>query len=273
MVVADEHAAKRQKGLVDVGTTFVTHTQAAKAVEPGKSAFNHPAVATQALAAVLPAPGDARGDAACSQGGPAAGKIIAFVGVQLPGPTAGSPSVPGDGWDGVDGFFKHPGVMHVGRREHGGQRQPATLYHKVALRARAAAIDRIRAGFLAPFCAGMEHESKAARLQSSRSASARRCRSTQCKTSHTPASCQSRSRRQQVMPEPQPISGGSNSHGVPVRSTKMMPVSTARSGKRGRPPRGRNGAGGSTSSTSAHSSSLTNGLAIDSQPYQKTRFC
>ena len=36
----------------------------------------------------------------------------------------------------------------------------ATLYHKVALRARAAAIDRICAGFFfAPFCAGIEHES------------------------------------------------------------------------------------------------------------------
>lgn len=120
----------------------------------------------------------------------------------------------------------------------GGYSVPSTAKPLRAI-ARAAAIGRIRAGFFAPFCAGIEHESRTARLQSSFSASANRWSSTQCKTSHTPCACQSRSRRQHVMPEPHPISGGSNSQGVPVRSTKMMPVSTARSGRRGRPPRAR----------------------------------
>ena len=37
-----------------------------------------------------------------------------------------------------------------------------------------------------------------------------------CRRSQTPASCQSRSRRQQVMPVPQPISWGSISQGMPT---------------------------------------------------------
>ena len=37
-------------------------------------------------------------------------------------------------------------------------------------------------------------------------------------------------RRQQVVPDPQPISRGSRFHGIPLRSTNRMPVSTARSG-------------------------------------------
>ena len=80
--------------------------------------------------------------------------------------------------------------------------------------------------------------------------------------SQTPAWCQSRRRRQQVIPEPQPICGGSISQGIPVMSTKRMPVSTARSGIGGRPPFGRGLCGGSNGSIAAHSSSETICLAI-----------
>jgi hypothetical protein len=38
-----------------------------------------------------------------------------------------------------------------------------------------------------------------------------------------------------VLPDPHPISFGSICHGIPLRSTKRMPVSAARSGTRGRP--------------------------------------
>jgi len=57
-----------------------------------------------------------------------------------------------------------------------------------------------------------------------------------------PASCQSRSLRQHVMPEPQPSSCGSISHGIPLRRTNRIPVRQARSGKRGLPPLGLRGA-------------------------------
>src|SRR5215217_1227322 len=45
----------------------------------------------------------------------------------------------------------------------------------------------------------------------------------------TPRRCQCRSRRQQVTPDPQPISGGSMFHGMPLWRTKTIPVSAARS--------------------------------------------
>jgi hypothetical protein len=77
-----------------------------------------------------------------------------------------------------------------------------------------------------------------------------------------PAACQSRSRRQQVMPDPQPISTGSRSHGVPVISTKGMPVNAARSGRHGRPPRGFGLSCGSSGPNAAQSSSETRGFAI-----------
>jgi hypothetical protein len=53
-----------------------------------------------------------------------------------------------------------------------------------------------------------------------------------------PASCQSRNRRQQVMPEPHPSSCGSIPQGMPLRNTNTMPARHVRSAKRGLPPVG-----------------------------------
>jgi hypothetical protein len=141
-----------------------------------------------------------------------------------------------------------------------GQRDSLPVGQHMALRARFAAIRRIRAGPRPPFFAGMAAESMQARDQSIWSASPSRSNKTRCRRRHTPAACQSRRRRQQVIPLPQPSSWGSHSQGIPVRSTNTIPVNTARSGRRGRPPRGRRRAGGSRGATTAHSSSDTIGF-------------
>jgi hypothetical protein len=103
-----------------------------------------------------------------------------------------------------------------------------------------------------------------------------RSNSTWCSRDHRPACCQSRNRRQQLIPLPQPISAGKYSHGRPVRSTKMIPVKACRSGIGGRPPFGRGGRGGSSGATTAHNSSVTSSFAM-SAVYQLhrslTRFC
>jgi hypothetical protein len=101
--------------------------------------------------------------------------------------------------------------------------------------------------------------------------------------SHTPASCQSFNRRQQVMPQPQPNSCGKYSQGQPVRAMNSMPVSAARSGTRGRPPLGLGLCGGSKGSMIDHNSSVSNGLAISGSsmnariltkpPTHTNRFC
>jgi hypothetical protein len=139
--------------------------------------------------------------------------------------------------------------------------------HNVALRARFAAIRRIRAGLVAPLFAGTLAESSAARSQSMPLRSPNSSRIAWCSARQTSACCQSRKRRQHVTPLPQPISRGSISHGMPLRSTKRMPASAARFGTRGRPPFGFGGSGGSNGSTIAHSSSVTKRSAMP-QPMQ-----
>jgi hypothetical protein len=67
-----------------------------------------------------------------------------------------------------------------------------------------------------------------------------------------PPVCQSRRRRQHVIPDPHPSSCGSICQGMPLRRTKTMPVRHARSETRGRPPLGRRGRIGKSGSTRSH---------------------
>jgi len=80
-----------------------------------------------------------------------------------------------------------------------------------------------------------------------------------CRRGQTPASVQSRSRRQAVTPEQPTVSAGTSRHATPVRSTYMTPASATRSGTRSRPGwrRRRSGVGGSSGATRSHRSSGT----------------
>jgi hypothetical protein len=182
--------------------------------------------------------------------------------VQLGGPAAGPAGALANGRDGVDRGFQHPAVVDVGGRQGHGQRDAVGVDDDMALGARLAPVGRVRPGLKAPLFAGTLALSSAARLQSIALAVPNRSRRTWCSLSHTPAACQSRRRRQQVMPEPQPISRGSISHGMPLLRTNRIPVSAARSSTGGRPPLGRGGRAGSNGATAAHSSSLTRGFAM-----------
>src|SRR5471032_2056969 len=64
--------------------------------------------------------------------------------------------------------------------------------------------------------ARIEEESTMTRDQSIWSAARKRASNTSCSSSQTPAACQSRRRRQQLIPLPQPISCGSRSQRRPV---------------------------------------------------------
>jgi hypothetical protein len=164
-------------------------------------------------------------------------------------------------------------VVDIGRRDDHCQREAASLNHNMPLRARFAAIRRVGSAGFAPPGAGTLAESSVARDQSKRPASLSRWSKVRCRRSHRPTCCQSRSRRQHVIPLPQPNSWGSISQGIPLFSTKIMPVRAARLLMRGRPPLGLGGSGGKSGSTTAHSSSVTNGFLIPPVSRMRSRFC
>jgi hypothetical protein len=84
----------------------------------------------------------------------------------------------------------------------------------------------------------------------------RRRNSSRCKRSHTPAACQSASRRCAVAGE-HPSSRGRCRHAIPVNRTNTIALKQTRSSTRGRPPRGSGTCSGSKGRNASHSSSRT----------------
>ena len=252
-----------EKRLVDVLAPLIADREPAVLRKPGKCALHNPPVSSQLLAALYALSCYTALYPTFPQSPFALLVIVSFVGMQLLGTLPRpSPTRTLDGLYGVDELLKDHRVVGIGGGEDRGERDPFSVRNKVALRALLSLIRRIRSGFCAPLLAGMLAESTEARSQSMRSASPRRSRRVRCSLSHTPASCHSRKRRQQVMPDPQPISWGSISQGMLLFSTKTMPVRAAQSSMRGLPPRGFGASGGRSGSMVSHSSSVTSSLAI-----------
>jgi hypothetical protein len=269
---------------MNVEPSLISNSQSSEAVEPSQRPLHHPAVPTQLLAALHSSPGDPSPYASLSQSLPVGLGVVAFVGVHFTRTLAWSASPPFalEGGNGVNHRLQHRSVRNISSRALHRQRYSASTDHNMALRAWFAFIRRVLANCLVcglrsalPFftpLAGTVAESMEARDQPISPASLSLSSSTLCSLSHTPACCQSRRRRQQVIPLPQPISWGSISHCKPVLSTNRMPVRAARLEMRGRPPLGLGGSGGSSGSITSHNWSDSNALAMlyFTSP---TRFC
>jgi hypothetical protein len=217
---------------------FVPNSQPSKAVQPCPGALHHPAIAPQPLAGVNSPPRNAGLYAAAAQLRAQSPGVVRLVRVQLHrAPSRSAPSL-ADRRNGVNTAQHQPGIVHVGAALYDREGDAVGFDHKMPLRARFAAIRWIGAGVRPTFGAGTVKESTDARLQSSRAASERCASRTWCSVRQTPARCHSRSLRQPVAPDPQPISWGNQDQGTPVRKTKMMPRRVSRFATRGRPPLG-----------------------------------
>ncbi|GIV57687.1 MAG: hypothetical protein KatS3mg042_0600 [Rhodothermaceae bacterium] len=265
---------------MDIGSTLISNAKATHLAEPRQRPFHYTTVTAQTFARVSTSSSDAHLDAPTPESQTTFLEVIALVRVHLVRAFATSPPTLLDQRNGIDKCFEDNRVMSVGSGDHHRQRSAAAVYHKMAFCARFSAIRtdassvRIRAGVIPLFAAGMFCASTAARLQSSWSASPRRSSRTSWSRCQTPASFQSRRRRQQVMPLPHPSSWGNMSQGMPLLSTKRTHVRAARSGTRGLPPRGLGGSGGKRGSMTSQNSSGTRSLAmLASTPLTQHRFC
>ena len=247
---------------MDVGAALIADGEAAVAGKPGQRALDHPAVAAQAGAALNASSGDAGDDAPSLTGLSAVGEVVGLVRVEFGWPSARPAAALADRRNGVDHALKALAVVGVRRAEREREGDAARIGENVPLCPRPPAIRRIGAGLFAPLFAGTLALSSAARLQSMALARPRRSSRTWCRRCQTPARCQSRRRRQHVIPEPQPISAGNISQGMPLFSTKRMPVSAAWWEIGGRPPFGFGRSGGISGAIRAHRSSDTRGPAI-----------
>ncbi len=141
--------------------------------------------------------------------------------MQLLRATPGTPARAPHRGNRIEHHFQHGTLVDIGRRQAHRQRHPPTLHDRVALASRTPAIESSSARTQSPpFGRQPRRIQRRPRPIKFVGAPASDASSSWCSRSQTPACCQSRNRRQQVMPLPQPISWGSISQGIPVLQDK-----------------------------------------------------
>jgi hypothetical protein len=254
-----------QQAPEQVRPALVAHAEPAAAEQPRQAPLHDPPVSAQALARLHAAPRDPRRDPAGTQGPTLLRGVVRLVGMEL-GRSLPRPPRPAawadDRRDGVDDGLQKLRVVDV----RGGERtasgipfRSTTRWYLLPRFPRSTGLGPVSAP---PRLARTLTLSRLARDQSIAPSSPSQFRSVECSCSQTPAACQSRSRRQHVVPLPHPDSRGKSRHGVPVRRMKTMPVRAARSGTRGRPPFGFGRSLGRSGSIASQRSSDTRGRDI-----------
>lgn len=227
-VPADQGAADREKGFVDVGASFESDAEPAKLVQPGEGSLHHPPVDAQAAAVWRAAFGQDRFDTASAQLSAVRLAVISPVTLDRIRSTAGTTYFPFDGANAVHQSQKLGHVVRVSTRQNGGQGDTLGVGDQVVLAACFGPVGGIGAGFSPPKTARTDALSTTVRDQSMASAFRSLARRTWWSFCQTPASSHFFKYRQQVIPLPQPISWGSISQGMPLLRTNRMPVSTLR---------------------------------------------
>ncbi|SDC74561.1 hypothetical protein SAMN05421548_11012 [Paraburkholderia lycopersici] len=244
---------------MNVETTLETNAQFAETGKPGMRELDYPAIPAEPLLTFHATAGDTGRDAALPQVTTAACKVIAFVRMQLARTFAGLSVQARYRRNGIKRALECHRIMPVGTRDRDGQRNAARIYDDVLFCPGLSGWGRF------PGPPGLETlaASRLARSQSIWSCSRKRRSIARCSFSHTPAACQSRSLRQQVIPLPKPNPFGKYSHGIPVCRTYRMPFNAARSSTvRRRPPLGDGVNTGISGSSAAHNSLLIFRLAM-----------
>jgi len=202
-----------------IGAFLVSHAKATVLMQPAVRSFNDPAVPAQSAAMECIAASQMWLDAALPQRVAMPLGVVRPVAIHGIGTMAWPARLAVDRRNRVDQRYQLRDIVTVGPRDDRGQRDAARIRDNVVLRAGLATIGRIRPGLRPPKTARMLELSRLARDQSILSPAFKRSSSTRWSVSHTPAAVQSRRRRQHVIPQPQPISCGKSSQGMPVLST------------------------------------------------------
>jgi hypothetical protein len=254
---------------MNVCAAFVANPQAPELVQPTDRPFHDPPEDAQATAVLGVPLGEAGLDPSLIQLLPVRIRVVRPIAEDFYGTFHRVTDLSGDGRDGIDQRDQLGHVVAVAPRKPNGQWNAFRIRDEVMFRPAFPAIHGAGTGTFAPPTARTWLESTTAADRSSCSSARSRFSKTLCTFSHTPAFCQASRYRQQLIPEPQPISGGRSSHGMPLFKTNRMPVSTWRRSRGLRPGYlNRRGLGGGRSgSIRFHNPSSSNGLAMIGSPY------
>lgn len=253
---------------MDVCQSLITDPQSAELMQPSKGAFDDPTVRTESTAIGCVAFGENRLDVPFAQLIAVGLRVVPAVALHAVRSSAGSARLATDRRNAIYQWKQLRDVMGVGAGDNGRQGNALGVGDYMVLAARFAPVGGVRARFLPPPMARTDALSTTARDQSIWSALRSLANITSWMRCQTPASCHARSRRQQVIPEPHPISWGKYSQGMPVIRTNRIPLNTLRLSNGLRPGyRFRRGfAAGRSGSISFQRSSSRIGLAMSSPP-------
>jgi hypothetical protein len=211
-----------EEGFMNISSPFIANAQAAKLVQPAQQTFDDPTGFTQAAAVRCALAGQAVSDAQAAEpavmSATAIGAISLHDGRTLTWPADFSSQC----GNGCHQEAQPLAVMHLSAAELNTQRNALGIGEEMMLTARFAAIRRVTACLEPAKTARALLESTTARDQSIRSAACNRRSNSFWSFSQTSAFCQSLSRRQQVMPLPQPSSRGKSSQAIPVRAARSQ---------------------------------------------------
>jgi hypothetical protein len=220
---------------MDAVAPLVADVEPSESMEPGKGPLDHPTRPAQAAAMGRAPAGELGANAARLQVVAMRLRIVGPVALHQRRLTERRAAAAAERGNALDQRNQLGDIVAVGGGDDGRQGNAPRFGEKVVLRPFLTAIGWVRSSFFPPRTARTDELSTIARARSSWPRWRSSASNAAWRRFQTPARCQRTRRRQQVLPEPQPISNGSICQGMPVRRTKRIPVNAARSETRGRP--------------------------------------
>jgi hypothetical protein len=228
MVPTDFYTADSHKRLMNVVAFLITNAKTPILMEPRDGAFYYPAIYAQSASVFSPS--------FSQQGDNSSAAKLSAMRLGVIGPITKkaiwmlkrSANLACDWRDTVNQRQKLCDVVAVCTGQYHRKRDAIGVRYQMVFRPFLAAICWVWSCFCPPKTARTDDESTTAREKSIRSACRNLVSITRCILSHTPAFCHSCSRRQQVIPQPQPISCGRSSQPIPVFNTNNIPVRASR---------------------------------------------
>lgn len=235
MIPTDFDTTDYQESLVDIIASLVSNTKASVLMQPRQAAFHHPAVNPKPAAIFSAALSEQGNDSLTAKLSSVRFTVISPIAKNRIRTLKRSAHLACNCRNALNQRQQLRYIMAVSASQSDRKGNTVGVRYHMMFRAFLAAIRGVGACFCPPKTARTEAESTIAREKSIWSTHRSLFSSIRWILSHTPARCQSCRRRQQVIPEPQPISWGRSSQPMPVFSTNRMPVKAARSGMRFRP--------------------------------------
>lgn len=120
------------KGFIDIVTSFIANPEPTIAVKPRMGSLHHPTVTTELLTGFDSASGDPHFDPALGQRLSTTWIIVALIGMQFVRSFARTTSGTPNGFNRIDHRLEQLGIMHVGSRQLGRQRDALFFNDQVA---------------------------------------------------------------------------------------------------------------------------------------------